>query len=207
MTARSSSRSASVPATGTDPAHTTRKLDSSEHYSLDSASALARQLCADFADGAYDRLGIISTRYISMLSQEAVIEWLLPLTRGDKAVSHTGSIIFEPDEISILNAVVPEYIAGILVGAVRESFASEVAARRCAMDSAGKNAEEMIENLQLEYNRARQELLPRKSPRLSPEAARNRIIRTYNILYGGNKWRKITKAESRRSWTGRRRPL
>lgn len=132
------------------------KLDSSEHYSLKEASSLARQLCADFVDGAYDRLGIISTRYISMLSQEAVIEWLLPLTRDEKAVSHTGSIIFEPDEVSILNAVVPEYIAGILVGAVRESFASEVAARRTAMDSAGKNAEEMIGNLQLEYNRARQ---------------------------------------------------
>ena len=65
-------------------------------------------------------------------------------------------IRYEPDEITILDAAVPEYVSGILVSAVRESFASEVAARRCAMDSAGKNAQGMIDELQLQYNRARQ---------------------------------------------------
>ena len=65
-------------------------------------------------------------------------------------------MVFEPDEISILNTTVPLYVAGLLVAAVRESFACEVAARRMAMDSAGKNAGEMIANLQLAYNRARQ---------------------------------------------------
>ena len=60
------------------------------------------------------------------------------------------------DELTVLDAAIPEYVAGVLVSAVRESFASEVAARRCAMDSAGKNAQEMIDELQLEYNRARQ---------------------------------------------------
>ena len=65
-------------------------------------------------------------------------------------------MIYEPDEITILDAAVPEYVAGMLVSAVRESFASEVAARRCAMDSAGKNAQGMIDELQLQYNRARQ---------------------------------------------------
>ena len=56
----------------------------------------------------------------------------------------------------MLNAALPEYLAGLLTAAVRESFASEVAARRTAMDSAGKNAQQMIDNLQLQYNRARQ---------------------------------------------------
>ena len=56
----------------------------------------------------------------------------------------------------MLNTVIPEYVAGILIASVRESFASEVAARRCAMDSAGKNAQQMIDGLQLAYNRARQ---------------------------------------------------
>lgn len=130
------------------------EVNSSEHYSNDDAAALARSLCADFAAGEYDRLGIIWTRYISMLAQEAQISWLLPLERGSGAAQ--SSIVFEPDEVSILNEVVPEYVAGILIGAIRESFASEVSARRTAMDSAGKNAGEMIERLQLEYNRARQ---------------------------------------------------
>ena len=56
----------------------------------------------------------------------------------------------------LLNAVIPEYIAGMIVSCVKESFASEVAARRVAMDNAGKNAQEMIDSLGLEYNRARQ---------------------------------------------------
>jgi len=56
----------------------------------------------------------------------------------------------------VLNALIPQYVAGMLYGAVRESFACEVAARRVAMDNAGKNATEMIEALTLQYNRARQ---------------------------------------------------
>ena len=56
----------------------------------------------------------------------------------------------------MLNTAVPEYVNGRIMGLIRESYASEVAARRMAMDSAGKNAQTMIDTLQLEYNRARQ---------------------------------------------------
>ena len=127
---------------------------SSEHFSFSDAATLADTLCTNFADGDYDRLGIISTCYHSVMSQEAVVQWLLPLTHSDN--THAASMVFEPDEITVLNNVIREYVAGIITVSVRESFASEVAARRMAMDSAGKNATQMIENLQLEYNRARQ---------------------------------------------------
>ena len=129
------------------------KLNYAETYSYQDAAALAHQLCEDFAAGEFDRLGIVSTRYVSMLTQEAQVEWILPLKKGEAKA--TG-IIFEPDEVTMLAAVIHEYVAGKLMAAVRESFASEVAARRMAMDSAGKNAQEMIDNLQLAYNRARQ---------------------------------------------------
>ena len=56
----------------------------------------------------------------------------------------------------MFNAIVPEYLGGVIYGALRESLCSEQAARRTAMDSATKNAEEMIEGLSLQYNRARQ---------------------------------------------------
>jgi hypothetical protein len=69
------------------------------------------------------------------MSQEAQVVWLLPLTKADSVKS--TSAIFEPDELTVLNAVIPEYIAGMIVSCVKESFASEVAARRVAMDSAG----------------------------------------------------------------------
>ena len=65
-------------------------------------------------------------------------------------------MIFEPDAGQIFRAAVPEYLTGIITASVRESFASEVAARRMAMDSADKNAQQMIDQLQLAYNRARQ---------------------------------------------------
>ena len=90
-----------------------------------------------------------------MMSQEARIDWILPLEKSEEKTDITG-IIFEPDQLSVLNTAVPLYVTGRIVAAVRESFASEVAARRCAMDSAGKNAKQMIDDLQLQYNRARQ---------------------------------------------------
>ena len=125
-----------------------------EGFCYDNAKAIADEVCRDFVDGKYDRFGIVCTRYHSLMSQEACVKWLLPLEKSDNASPATA--VFEPDEITVLNAVIPEYIAGMIVSAVKESFASEVAARRVAMDSAGKNAQEMIDRLGLEYNRARQ---------------------------------------------------
>ena len=68
-------------------------------------------------------------------------------------------MIFEPDAPSVLDAAVPEYVAAFIIACVRESFACEVAARRMAMDSAEKNAQQMIEDLELEYNSARQSMI------------------------------------------------
>lgn len=127
---------------------------SSEKFTGAQATAMARRLCREFVDGAFDRLGIVYTRYVSMMSQEADVKWVLPLVKPESV--EPLSAIFEPDEETILNATVPDYIAGILMACIRESFASEVSARRMAMDSAGKNARAMIDNLQLQYNRARQ---------------------------------------------------
>ena len=129
-------------------------VNSSENFSSAEAYALAKSLCDGFVAGEYDRLGIISTEYVSMMTQNAKITWVLPLDISEEAAS--SGMIFEPDEEAVLNAVMPEYVSGMLVGALRESFASEVAARRMAMDSAGKNASAMIDSLQLQYNRARQ---------------------------------------------------
>ena len=127
---------------------------SSENFSLEDGAKLSAQLCKDFAEGKFSKLGVISTKYVSIMTQEARISWILPLS-SDTAKKSVGTI-FEPDELTILNEAVPEYVNGKLIGYIRESYASEVAARRMAMDSAGKNAQSMIDSLQLEYNRARQ---------------------------------------------------
>ena len=127
---------------------------SSEHLSREEGYGLAVRLCREFAAGEYDRLVILSTRFRSMLSQEPILTEVLPLSV--KAEAAPGSLLFEPDAETVLDAAVPEYVFAVLMAAVRESFASEVAARRMAMDNADKNATQMIADLQLAYNRARQ---------------------------------------------------
>lgn len=126
----------------------------SEGFDRMDGYAIADRMCNDFADGAFDRLGIVFSRYVSMLTQEACVEWLLPLQKNEQKVQ--SGVIFEPNENEILNYAVREYVGGMITALVHESFACEVAARRMAMDSAGKNAQEMISDLQLQYNRARQ---------------------------------------------------
>ncbi len=127
---------------------------SSEKFSYSDAAKLADMLCADFEEQKFDRLGIIYTKYISVMAQEAQIKWVLPFEKTESAGA--SSVIFEPDQLTVLNNAARECVAGTLTACVRESFASEVSARRMAMDSAGKNAKEMIDDLQLKYNRARQ---------------------------------------------------
>ncbi|MBR2824573.1 MAG: ATP synthase F1 subunit gamma [Clostridia bacterium] len=127
---------------------------SSERFSGADAAAVAEEQCRAFLAGEFERLGILYTRYQSLMTQIADVRWVLPLEKsGDGKRTPT---VFEPDEQTVLNAAVPAYVSGLLAACVRESFASEVAARRMAMDSAGKNAQEMIDQLQLQYNRARQ---------------------------------------------------
>ena len=130
---------------------------SSEKYPASEAKKLAEELCRDFQDGKFGRLGILYTRYRSMMSQEATLLWVLPLEKKEKdAENAEAAPVFEPNEQTVLNAAVPTYVSGLLSACIRESYACEVAARRMAMDSAGKNAQEMIDKLQLQYNRARQ---------------------------------------------------
>ena len=127
---------------------------SSEKFPATESARLANELCQDFKDGKFGRLGILYTRYRSMMSQEATLLWVLPLEKNEG--KNEAAPVFEPDEQTVLNAAVPTYVSGLLTACVRESYACEVAARRMAMDSAGKNAQEMIDRLLLQYNRARQ---------------------------------------------------
>ena len=127
---------------------------SAENFTLENGAELSNRLCDEFKEGKFDKLGVIYTKYVSVMTQEANIEWILPLSASQK--KNNAGTIFEPDELTILNTAVPEYVNGRIMGLIRESYASEVAARRMAMDSAGKNAQTMIDTLQLEYNRARQ---------------------------------------------------
>ena len=127
---------------------------SSEIFTWSDAIEIANNVCEDFVSGKIDKFGIVGTKYESIMTQTPELTWLLPLEKSDNKANQ--NVLLEQDKMEFLNSVMPEYIAGKLMAIVRESFASEVAARRMAMDSADKNAQEMISNLELEYNRARQ---------------------------------------------------
>lgn len=127
---------------------------SSEFFTSDDARSLSRRLTREFKEGKYDRLCIIATHYVSMMTQNAYVEQILPIVPAQE--TREGYVLFEPSVSEMLDSVVEQYVAGKIFAAVQESFACEVAARRTAMDSAGKNAQEMIDTLTLQYNRARQ---------------------------------------------------
>jgi len=130
---------------------------SAETVTSADCARLAREIKARYDGGAFGAVYVVSTKFVSMLSQQAGIQKLLPLEKPADADAKTPSgILYEPDAETVLSAIIPEYIAGTVYSAAAESFASELAARRSAMDTATKNAAEMIDTLSLRYNRARQ---------------------------------------------------
>ena len=99
---------------------------------------------------------MVYTHFKSMLTQLPVYEELLPLRDVPKAEFKP---IFDTPPVELLENVVKDYVGGVIYCAISESLASECAARRTAMNSANKNAEEMIDTLMLKYNRARQAVI------------------------------------------------
>ena len=120
--------------------------------------SIAKRLSQAYLDGEFDEIHVAYTNFISVLSQEPASRKLLPLTREQSsgAKAPGSDTLYEPDAEHVFAAIVPEYLGGILYGALCESRASEHAARRTAMDAATSNADEMIADLSLKFNRARQ---------------------------------------------------
>ena len=119
--------------------------------------ALGSLVAEGYKKGEYDRVVLIFTQFVSMMTQKVVYEELLPLSTCTEGVCSTMEA--DCDRLEMLDKIVPEYIGGILYSALCESLASESGARRAAMNSANKNAEEMIGTLMLKYNRARQAVI------------------------------------------------
>ena len=134
----------------------TEQYAEAEEVSVGDCFSIAKLLCKAFRSGEYDQVRIAYTNFVSVLSQTPATLQLLPLLRQGDGGSHDGDILYEPDSNTVFDAIIPEYVGGSLYGALCESRAAEQAARRTAMDSATKNADEMIESLSLQYNRARQ---------------------------------------------------
>ena len=121
------------------------------------AIELAGIVCDAYESGEIDRVVLIYTRFVSMLTQLPVYEQLLPLERKSNEVAASPETDCEPEEL--LRKIVSSYVGGVIYSALTESVASESGARRMAMSAANKNATEMIDSLMLSYNRARQAII------------------------------------------------
>ncbi len=128
-----------------------------EDVSVGDCFSIAKLLCKQFAAEEFDEIRIAYTNFVSVLSQTPATLQLLPLLRQETTTTPTqNDILYEPDCVTVFDTIIPEYVGGMIYGALCESRAAEQAARRTAMDSATKNADEMIDDLSLKYNRARQ---------------------------------------------------
>ena len=136
----------------------TEEFSPVEDVTVSDCFSMSRLVAQGFLKGEFDEIHLCYTRFESMLTQTAKTVQMLPMAapkpREDKRPR--SLMLYEPSSEAVYDAIVPEYFAGLIWGAVCESEASEQAARRTAMDAASKNAGEMIENLNLRYNRARQ---------------------------------------------------
>ena len=120
--------------------------------------SISKTLSKAYLAGDFDEIHVVYTNFVSVLSQTTANLRMLPLVRDENAPPRENRCmtIYEPDAEEVFASIVPEYLGGVLYGALSESRCAEQAARRTAMDSATSNAEEMIADLSLKYNRARQ---------------------------------------------------
>ncbi|MFQ5586881.1 MAG: ATP synthase F1 subunit gamma [Thermodesulfobacteriota bacterium] len=124
------------------------------------AAGIGRDIINAYTTEEVDEVHIVFGQFKSALSQEPVIRKLLPLApakeEGGEVHEPPAECIFEPSEDAILEELLPKYVEGQIFSAFLESSASEHGARMTAMDSASKNAKEMIGALTLQFNRVRQ---------------------------------------------------
>ena len=121
------------------------------------AHILTQLLLREFDEGRISEIYLAYTRFVNTVTQEPKLLKLLPVEASAHEDKRTDAPMnFEIDDEEAISLLVPKYIASLFYGAFNEAVASENGARMQAMDNATSNAEEMIEDLALEYNRARQ---------------------------------------------------
>lgn len=121
------------------------------------ASIVAEDIAEDYVAGKIDKIEIVTTHFNNMMSYNIVTWEVLPV-KVEKAEEHELEPVmeFEPSENAVLQQLVPMYITNSIFQALLEANASELASRMTAMSAASNNAEEMINTLTIDYNKARQ---------------------------------------------------
>jgi F-type H+-transporting ATPase subunit gamma len=124
---------------------------------------LARLLTDDYLSGKYGRVDVVYSHWVSTLVQRPTLDRVLPIPPSEDTEGIPGhQFIFEPSASAVLEQLLPRYVATRLFQAVLEAKASEESSRMVAMKNATENAEELIEDLTLSYNKVRQANITRE---------------------------------------------
>ena len=125
---------------------------------LDKAGEIGRTIIHEYTshEESLDACYLVYNEFKSAISQEVVVEPLLPIVPSELAEDQIGDFIYEPGKTALLDTLLPMYVQVELFRALLESVASEHGARMTAMDAATSNAGDRIGRLTLQYNRARQ---------------------------------------------------
>lgn len=140
---------------------TNHRIGLEDQPDFSSVKEIAQQSVAQFSNEDIDELYIIYNKFINVLEQKVNTRQLLPLsesavTANETQASNLSTYEFEPDKESILETILPQYAESLVYGALLDAKASEHAARMTAMKAATDNAKELVDDLSLQYNRARQ---------------------------------------------------
>ncbi len=128
-----------------------------ENLNYAKAAEIGRSIIREYTTGGFDAVFLIYNEFKSVMTQKVVVEQLLPIKPEDTTDDHqAGEFIFEPNKQALLDRLPAMYVELEVYRALLESVASEFGARMTAMDNATKNADEMIDTLTLQANRARQ---------------------------------------------------
>lgn len=158
--------------------------DFNEHVEITDVGGIFELILSEFRDATYDRIVVIYSHYESALSYTPLVRQLLPVdaaqlgdtleemadTDADLQTETMSRYLFEPSEESVLKALIPRLSKVRLFQALMESQASEHAARMFAMKNATENAEEVSEELEVSYNRARQDAVTQEISEISAAA-------------------------------------
>ncbi len=135
----------------------TRHWELFHHLSFEHVSAVAAGIIADFEQGKYDRVDVIYSHFKNAASQAYTVEQYLPIVKQENVASSVSvDYLFEPGKERIIEELMPKILRTQFFKFMLEANASEHGARMTAMDKATENANELLRDLRLKYNQARQ---------------------------------------------------
>ena len=129
----------------------------SDRPKLEDTLSVAKFLIGQYENENFDKVVVIYSRFLNTGSQGPETKVILPVSSLEKNEVYSGEFIYEPDPVSVLKQLIPRYVETLIFQSILEAIASEHSSRMVAMQNATDNANELIDELTLDLNKARQE--------------------------------------------------